>query len=430
MKVVIHGSELSAATAAAALSWVGHDVVWRPLDRRWDELKDSGWLTREPSVLAHLTAAMEAGHLKVDHDDPPPYAAVDVLWLALSPTQRDEAARLVKDAAEMLANGAVIINNATFPVGDTERFEALLPDKDVMSVALPDTLEEGRAWDTFTRARSWLLGCDDDRAERQVRELMRAFNRRHEVFKRMPRRAAELTKLAINGMLATRISYMNEMAGLADTLGVDVEYLRQGMGADPRIGYEYLYPGCGFGGPNFSRDLVGLADVQSASGRHSELLDQVLEINEHKKETLFRKLWTHFQGRLEGRRVAIWGAAFKPGTARIDHAPVLTLLRALWAQGVHVHLHDPAALPEVQAAVGDHPLLTLHYGDPLDACQQVDALLLVTEWKAYWNPDWQLLHQRLNEKLILDGRNIFDPAYVAGQGFHYRGIGRRADPVC
>ncbi|MEE3214173.1 MAG: UDP-glucose/GDP-mannose dehydrogenase family protein, partial [Pseudomonadota bacterium] len=157
MKVVIHGSELSAATAAAALSWVGHDVVWRPLDRRWDELKDSGWLTREPSVLAHLTAAMEAGHLKVDHDDPPPYAAVDVLWLALSPTQRDEAARLVKDAAEMLANGAVIINNATFPVGDTERFEALLPDKDVMSVALPDTLEEGRAWDTFTRARSWLL---------------------------------------------------------------------------------------------------------------------------------------------------------------------------------------------------------------------------------------------------------------------------------
>lgn len=174
---------------------------------------------------------------------------------------------------------------------------------------------------------------------------MRAFNRRHEVFKRMPRRAAELTKLAINGMLATRISYMNEMAGLADTLGVDVEYVRQGMGADPRIGYEYLYPGCGFGGPNFSRDLVGLADVQSASGRHSELLDQVLEINEHKKETLFRKLWTHFQGRLEGRRVAIWGAAFKPGTARIDHAPVLTLLRALWAQGVHVHLHDPAALP-------------------------------------------------------------------------------------
>ncbi|MBY6111866.1 nucleotide sugar dehydrogenase [Halomonas sp. DP1Y21-3] len=428
MKVVIHGSELSAATAAAALSWVGHDVCWQPLDRRWSELKDSDWLIREPSVLQRLTEAMEAGHLTLERNSEVDSPDIDVLWLALSPTQRDDASRLVEENASRLADGAIIVNNATFPVGDTERLESVLEGQNVTSVALPDTLEEGRAWETFTRARSWLLGCDDDHAERQVRELMRAFNRRHEVFKRMPRRAAELTKLAINGMLATRISYMNEMAGLADTLGVDVEYVRQGMGADQRIGYEYLYPGCGFGGPNFSRDLVGLVDVQSASGRHSELLDQVLEINEHKKETLFRKLWAHYQGRLEGRTVAIWGAAFKPGTARIDHAPVLTLLRALWAQGVHVRLHDPAALPAVRAVVGDHPLLSLHQDDPLDACDGADALMLVTEWKAYWNPDWMALKRQLEGALILDGRNIYDPQYVAAQGFHYRGIGRRADP--
>ncbi|MBY5941300.1 nucleotide sugar dehydrogenase [Halomonas sp. DP5N14-9] len=429
MKVVIHGSELSAATAAAALSWVGHDVCWQPLDRRWIELKDSDWLIREPSVLQRLTEAMEAGHLTLERNSEVDGPDIDVLWLALSPTQRDDASRLVAENASRLADGAIIVNNATFPVGDTERLESVLEGQNVTSVALPDTLEEGRAWETFTRARSWLLGCDDDHAERQVRELMRAFNRRHEVFKRMPRRAAELTKLAINGMLATRISYMNEMAGLADTLGVDVEYVRQGMGADQRIGYEYLYPGCGFGGPNFSRDLVGLVDVQSASGRHSELLDQVLEINEHKKETLFRKLWAHYQGRLEGRTVAIWGAAFKPGTARIDHAPVLTLLRALWAQGVHVRLHDPAALPAVRAVVGDHPLLSLHQDDPLDACRGADALMLVTEWKAYWNPDWMALKRQLEGALILDGRNIYDPQYVAAQGFHYRGIGRRADPL-
>ena len=428
MKVVIHGSELSAATAAAALSWVGHDVCWQPLDRRWSKLKDSDWLIREPSVLQRLTEAMEAGHLTLERNSEVDGPDIDVLWLALSPTQRDDASRLVEENASRLADGAIIVNNATFPVGDTERLESLLEGQNVTSVALPDTLEEGRAWETFTRARSWLLGCDDDHAERQVRELMRAFNRRHEVFKRMPRRAAELTKLAINGMLATRISYMNEMAGLADTLGVDVEYVRQGMGADQRIGYEYLYPGCGFGGPNFSRDLVGLVDVQSASGRHSELLDQVLEINEHKKETLFRKLWAHYQGRLEGRTVAIWGAAFKPGTARIDHAPVLTLLRALWAQGVHVRLHDPAALPAVRAVVGDHPLLSLHQDDPLDACHGADALMLVTEWKAYWNPDWMALKRQLKGALVLDGRNIYDPQYVAAQGFHYRGIGRRADP--
>jgi UDPglucose 6-dehydrogenase len=244
----------------------------------------------------------------------------------------------------------------------------------------------------------------------------------------MPRRAAELTKLAINGMLATRISYMNEIAGLADTLGVDVEHVREGMGADTRIGYEYLYPGCGFGGPSFSRDLMRLADVQSASGRHSALLDQVLDINEHKKETLFRKLWAHYHGRLEGKVVAIWGAAFKPGTARIDHAPVLTLLRALWAQGVRVRLHDPAAIEALRERLGEHPLLELFDGDPDEALEGADALMLVTEWKAYWNPDWPRLASRLAGKLLLDGRNIYDPTHVAGMGLQYRGIGRRADP--
>ncbi|ALM52618.1 nucleotide sugar dehydrogenase [Halomonas huangheensis] len=428
MRVMIHGSELSAATAAAALSWVGHQVCWQPLGNTWQELRGRGWLVREPLLTQHIEDALANGRLRIDEQQSLSGSPIDVLWLALSPDQREEATRVVEGSAERLSPQSILINNATFPVGDTERLESLVADRGTVAVALPDTLEEGRAWETFTRARQWLLGCDDDRAERQVRELMRAFNRRHEVFQRMPRRAAELTKLAINGMLATRISYMNEMAGLADTLGVDVEHVRQGMGADPRIGYEYLYPGCGFGGPNFSRDLMGLADVQSSSGRHSELLDQVLEINEHKKETLFRKLWAHFHGRLEGRRVAIWGAAFKPGTARIDQAPVLTLLRALFAQGVHVRLHDPAALPAVREAIGDHPLLTLCEGDPLVACEDVDALMLVTEWKAYWNPDWEALSMRLSGRLVLDGRNIYDPQFVAAQGLHYRGIGRRADP--
>ena len=221
---------------------------------------------------------------------------------------------------------------------------------------------------------------------------------------------------------------MNEVAGLADALGVDVEHVRQGMGADTRIGYEYLYPGCGFGGFNFSRDLMRLADVQYATGRESHLLEQVLDINEHKKETLFRKLWGHFHGQLEGRTVAIWGAAFKPGTTRIDHAPVLTLLRALWAQGVHVRLHDPAALPTLKKRLGEHPLLTLCTDDPYDACEGADALMLVTEWKCYWNPDWRRLSESLGAKLILDGRNIYDPVYVAARGLVYRGIGRRANP--
>ncbi|WP_431023236.1 nucleotide sugar dehydrogenase [Halomonas sp. H5] len=426
MRIRLIGSELAAVTAASALASVGHDVTWQPhRDAPWSFLRRADWLRREPQLLAQLERALAEGSLRVSETPPP--EVVEVLWLALAPDQRAAAQAAVEAQAACQSEPLVVINNATFPVGETERLAAPLgPDQ--WAVCLPDRLEEGRAWETFTRPSRWLLGSESAQATVRVRELLRAFNRRRDVFQCMPLRAAELTKLAINGMLATRISYMNEVAGLADTLGVDVELVRQGMGADPRIGYEYLYPGCGFGGPNFSRDLMGLADVQSAQGRASALLEQVLEINEQKKETLFRKLWGHFQGELAGRRVAIWGAAFKPGTARIDHAPVLPLLRALWAQGVEVRLHDPAALPALAAEVGEQPLLTLCPEDPYAACEGADALLLVTEWKCYWNPDWARLAGCLGERLILDGRNIYDPDYVASQGLTYRGIGRRADP--
>lgn len=412
MRVLLHGSELSAATAAAALAWVGHQVDWLlHEDMPWSSLAQVDWLRREPSLMAQLEQALASGQLRVIETLDSSHAP-DVVWLALSPSQRDSARRLLNSSTFADYQGGVLINNSTFPVGETERLHALMGHQH-SRVALPDTLEEGRAWSAFTRPVRWLLGCDDAHGEQVTRELLRAFNRRSEVFQRMPCRAAELTKLAINGMLATRISYMNEVAGLADTLGVDVEHVRQGMGADSRIGFEYLYPGCGFGGPNFSRDLMGLADVQSAHGRYSALLEQVMDINEQKKETLFRKLWAFFDGNLAGKTIAVWGAAFKPGTARIDHAPVLTLLEALWAQGVTVKLHDPAALPALHEAVGQRDDLITVQGDPYQACQGADALMLVTEWKTYWNPDWHRLATLLGEKLVLDGRNIYDPAFVA-----------------
>lgn len=427
MRVLLYGSELSAATAAAALAWVGHQVQWLPhSDAPWSALSQVDWLRSEPQLMAHLERGVSEGTLQII-DQLKDAVVPEVVWLALSPTQRSSASALVEDALLADQQGIVLINNSTFPVGETERLHALMGAQHT-SVALPDTLEEGRAWESFTRPARRLLGCDDATGEQVTRELLRAFNRRSEVFQCMPRRAAELTKLAINGMLATRISYMNEIAGLADTLGVDVEHVREGMGADSRIGFEYLYPGCGFGGPNFSRDLIRLADVQLKSGRYSALLEQVMDINEQKKETLFRKLWAHFAGEMAGKTVAIWGAAFKPGTARIDHAPVLTLLEALWAQGVNVQLHDPAAVPALRALVGERDDLVTYTQDPYQACKGADVLMLVTEWKTYWNPDWHRLGSLLNAKLILDGRNIYDPEFVASCGLMYRGIGRRADP--
>ncbi|MHB0775506.1 nucleotide sugar dehydrogenase [Halomonas sp. WWR20] len=428
MRVVVHGSELAAATAAAALSSVGHQVAWWPHpDFPWSSLSNAEWLTREPGLKTQIDDSLSSGMLRLV-EEVSAEADADIHWLALAPDQRDAADAYVARVPGRQTTPLVVVNNSTFPIGQTERLEALLGHAGQVAVALPDMLEEGRAWQTFTRPSRWLLGSEDDWATRQLRELLRAFNRRNEIFQCMPRRAAELTKLAINGMLATRISYMNELAGLSDSLGVDVEYVRQGMGADPRIGYEYLYPGCGFGGPNFSRDLMRLADVQHSTGRESLLLEHVLDINENKKETLFRKLWSHFNGQLEGRTVAIWGAAFKPGTTRIDHAPLLILLEALWAQGVKVRVHDPEALPALRAHYPQQPLLETCEGDFYTACQGADALMLVTEWKCYWNPDWRRLIEMLRIPLILDGRNIYDPAYVASRGLVYRGIGRRADP--
>ncbi|WP_211242671.1 UDP-glucose/GDP-mannose dehydrogenase family protein [Halopseudomonas bauzanensis] len=268
------------------------------------------------------------------------------------------------------------------------------------------------------------MGADTPWASRLVAELLRPFNRRRDGIMHMRPREAEFTKLAINGMLATRLSYMNDMANLADSLDVDIERVRQGMGADTRIGEAYLYPGCGFGGLSFSRDVMSLASTLQHSGLQAQLLEEVLQINERQKESLFRKLWRHYDTQLEGRRVAIWGVAFKPESARIDNAPALKLIEALWAQGVQVHVHDPRALPALAEWAGERDDLVLH-DDPYAAAAATDALMLVTEWKSYWSPDFTRLHAEMATPLLLDGRNIWDPGFVKRSGFMYYGIGRR-----
>ncbi|RKR06184.1 UDPglucose 6-dehydrogenase [Kushneria sinocarnis] len=427
MQVVVHGSELSAATAAAALSTVGHQVYWWPHPAQpWSQLRESDWLRSEPGLADQLQQNIAAESLQLC-DSQRSLPAADIYWLGLSADQRHDADQWVESTLGKESHDFVLVNNSTFPIGHTEKLEELMRRERQVAVALPDMLEEGRALGMFMRPERWMLGSENEWAERQIRELLRAFNRREDVFQLMPRRAAELTKLAIIGMLATRVSYMNELADMADHLGVDVEMVRQGMGADRRIGHEYLYPGSGFGGPSFARNLYRLSRIGEQSDRDSALLKQVIEVNTQKQETLFRKLWQHHDGRIGNLTVAIWGAAFKPNTARIDQAPVLRLIEALWAQNVHVRVHDPAALPSLARYYGEHPLLTL-VDDAYKACEGADALMLATEWKCYWNPDWRRLATLLNNPLILDGRNIYDPAFVAGHGLTYRGVGRQADP--
>ena len=292
------------------------------------------------------------------------------------------------------------------------------------AVALPDVLQEGAAVSNFTRPEHIILGCDDEQAESRVRELLRPFNRRRDGMLVMRPQEAEFTKLAVTGMLATRLSFMNEMANLADVFSVDIEMVRQGVGADSRIGSGYLYPGCGFGGSSFSRDVRGLADTLQRNGIDSELMHQVLHINENQKELLFRKLWQHFHCDLSGKTVTIWGAAFKPNTPRIDHAPSLRLIDALLAQGVRVQVHDPQALPLLARHYAGVEGISFH-DDEYRALEDADALMLVTEWKCYWQPNFIRMKELMRQPLVLDGRNIYGPTVVRGYGFDYYGVGRR-----
>ena len=428
MKLQVIGHNLCAQVTAAALASTGHQVGLVVTDTVHHQALQRGRsLWKEPGLDGLLLDQIQTGRLELlDQADSVPR----VVFFALEPNQMGLAQARVADLAKTPEAPCLVINQSTFPVGSCEVLQQVLNQHSSPTAAhqravvcLPDLLQEGAAIAAFTRSNRLLLGCDHEWAELLVREILRPFNRRRDHVKVMSPREAEFTKLAITGMLATRLSFMNDLANLADTLQVDIDQVRQGMGADERIGEHYLYPGCGFGGQSFSRDVISLADTLETSGVGSELLEEVLAINERQKEVLFRKLWCHFEGRVQGKTFAIWGAAFKPGSDRIDNAPVLRLLEALWAQGAKVRIHDPKALPALARWAGERDDLTLCQ-DPYEAATEAEALLLVTEWKDYWSPDFEALKNRLVQPVLLDGRNIFDPAYVRSLGFAYFGVGR------
>lgn len=344
-------------------------------------------------------------------------------FMSLQAGEMALAADIARGIAEHAPVGSVLVNQSAFAVGASEMLQDML-GAHCYVVAFPDVLQDGCAIENFCRPHHIILGCDSPAAELVVRDVLRPFNRRRDVIQVMSLREAEFAKLVISGMLATRLSFMNDMAGLADRLEVDIEKVRNAMAADPRIGDAYLYPGCGFGGPGFSRDVMRLTDSLKGSDLSADLLQQVLEINERQKEVLFRKFWRHCDADVRGKRVTLWGVSFKPGTNRIQNAPSLSLIRALLAQDVSVALHDPMALDAIREWLGEDQAGVSFHEDLLDAAKDSDALMLVTEWKCYWGPDWQALRAVMRGNVVLDGRNIYDPGRVREQGFIYYGVGR------
>lgn len=418
MKINIFGTTLQAAVFAGLFAEYGHQVHWC-----LDEQQNTVTYTlhyQDNNVNQLIQKQMAHGSLQLEK-----LSDIDfnqsVVLLSFASTELSRAEAIIQSIPQALDASVLIINGSTFGLKSTAQLVQLYPH--AYWAYLPDNIQEGNALNSVTQMQKIIVGVYDDHCKTLIQELLRPlFPAKHQ-YLFMPILDAEFTKLSISGMLATRISYMNDLAQVSEKLGIDIANVQQGLAADNRIGGSYLSPGAGFGGENFSKDILTLSNTVSGTGVKSRLLEQVWNINEEQKEVLFRKLWNHFQGELRGKVIAIWGAAFKENTSSVQNSPIHTMLVALWAQGAIVQLHDPEALPEMLKQYGERDDLLLCQ-DQYQATQNADALCVLTAWKQYWSPDFSRLKQAMKQPLLLDGRNIYNPEFTRAQGFTYQGVGR------
>jgi UDPglucose 6-dehydrogenase len=396
----------------------------------------------EPGLETLINRSREAGRLEFTTDAKAGVAHGLFQFVAVgTPPDEDGSADLqhvravARSIGEHMNEYRIVVNKSTVPVGTADmvrqEIQAVLERRGVPNefdvVSNPEFLKEGAAIDDFMKPDRIVVGTDNPRTAELLRHLYEPFNRSHERMLVMDVRSAELTKYAANAMLATKISFMNELANVAEQLGADIEHVRVGIGSDPRIGYEFIYPGCGFGGSCFPKDVRALAASASSAGYQAEILQAVTRVNDRQKHVLFEKMKMHFGGNLKGKTVALWGLAFKANTDDMREASSRTLMEALWAAGANVRAYDPVARSEAQRIYGERPDLVLC--ERLEeALEGADALAIVTEWREFRSPDFDLIKRSLSEPVIFDGRNLYDPRILKHQGIHYYGIGR-GEPV-
>ncbi len=332
---------------------------------------------------------------------------------------------------EHMESYRIIVDKSTVPVGTADKVAARVSETlaargakvDFDVVSNPEFLKEGAAIEDFMRPDRIIVGTDNPRTGELLRALYAPFNRNHDRVMLMDVRSAELTKYAANAMLATKISFMNELSNIAEAVGADIEKVRVGIGSDPRIGYQFIYPGCGYGGSCFPKDVRALEQTARTLGYRAELLAAVEAVNFRQKELLFSKISDYFGGNLSGRTLALWGLSFKPNTDDMREASSRTLMEALWQAGVKVQAFDPVAAEETRRIYGERPDLTLTK-DAMSALDGADALAIVTEWSQFRSPDLAAVKTRLKDPVIFDGRNILDPHQVTLAGLTYLSIGR------
>lgn len=419
MKISIWGKELNAWVAAASLSKVGNHVTLASLTK--EDFKTDLVARNEPGLIDILLSQQEAGRLRFI-DSVKSYNS-DVHWLAFGEEKLDIAETIVERIAKNTHGKTLIINQSYFSIGATEKLDSLLDNSIGQFIAyVPSTLSEGSAIKDFESPSSFIIGCDYKQSFSHIRALFRPFLTRISNLQLMSAREAEFTKYSINGMLALRLGYINEMANLADSIGVDIERVRDAMTSDYRIGPYYLEPGCGFGGKAFSNYIRGLVETFH-SKKISSILKTLLSENEAQKELPFKKLWQHYNSDIYGKTITLWGASFKPLSASISNAPSIKIIDALLAQNCRVYIHDPAALENIKERYPDEARIHT-FKDMYDALIDSDGLIISTAWPDYKCPDYGRIKDSMKTPVIMDGRNIYDRDYLSDIGFIYYGVGR------
>ncbi len=439
MKITVVGTGYVGLVSGACLADVGNDVLCLDLDaRKIKILNDGGIPIYEPGLQEMVNRNHQAGRLNFTTDIEQAVAFGTVQFIAVgTPPSEDGSADLQHVVAAARSIGRhmrdyrVVVDKSTVPVGTADRVRGAIAeelkargaDVDFSVVSNPEFLKEGAAVEDFMRPDRIVVGSDDERATSIMRSLYAPFQRSHERVITMDVRSAELTKYAANAMLATRISFMNELANLAERLGADIECVRRGIGADPRIGYHFLYPGAGYGGSCFPKDVQALMRTADEAGMNLLILDAVERANAAQKQVLTQKIVKRFGADLKGLHFALWGLAFKPNTDDMREAPSRVLVTELLARGASVTAYDPVAMVEARHIYKGES--RVRFSDsPMAALEGADALAIVTEWKEFRSPDFQRIKQLLRTPAIFDGRNLYDPAEVRNNGLEYYPIGR------
>lgn len=439
MRLTIFGSGYVGLVTGACFAEAGNHVLCVDVDERKVEMLKKGQSPiHEPGLEDLLKKNLAAGRIAftTNAEEGVKHGLFQFIAVGTPPDEDGSAdLKYVLAVAEAigthLSEYRIVVNKSTVPVGTADKVEHKIQqtlksrgvDVDFDVVSNPEFLKEGAALADFMKPDRVVVGTDNPRTAELLKALYDPFTRNHDRMIVMDVRSSELTKYAANAMLATKISFMNELANVAERLGADIEKVRRGIGSDPRIGYHFIYPGCGYGGSCFPKDVQALSRTARDNGYDAEVLNAVEAVNYRQKDVLFNKISAYFNGDLNGKTIALWGLSFKPNTDDMREAPSRTLMESLWKAGARVRAYDPIAMHETKRLYGEQSGLTLS-PSAAEALKGADVLAIVTEWQEFRSPDFDAIKASLKHPVIFDGRNLYDPSFVKQYGLKYLGIGR------